>query len=467
MMNKNRHPVPRQKSPVFSIISLGCPKNLTDSELIVKRLLDAGFHFSENPQRSDLVLVNTCGFLESARNEAKQTIDDLLKWKKRRKIQRIFVTGCAVQWDQAALAEEYPTVDAWFGVFNENQIAETALAFFEMGDNKKESVAVLPVLDRQKFTFDDTFKHQLTLPHVAYLKIADGCSRHCSYCTIPAIRGPFTSRSKESILREAKHLAGHGVRELILIAQESNFWGIDLYGKPMLAGLLAELQETVDADWIRLMYTYPMHFSPELIGLFAAKNKILPYIDIPLQHANDVILRQMNRHANKSETENLLTKLRGEIDGLVLRTSLIVGFPGETKEMFEELVTFVEKWQFERTGIFCYSPEKRTVAAELPGQIEETVKHQRQKKLYELTNRICTDWAKKQIGKRYNVIIDKPGTDENGKRIPDLFYGRTCADSPTIDPIVYVTAVQPVKPGDIVMCEIVAAAGMDMIGIPC
>lgn len=459
---KKRSPGTGQRS--FSVVSLGCPKNLTDSELMVKRLMDAGFHFTDDILRSRLVLINTCGFLASARNEARAWIEDLLELKEQRKIERIFVTGCAVQWEKESLAQEYPDIDGWFGVFDEKSVAEVAKSLLTLDPNV-ESGKTLHILGPQKTVFDGAEKFPLTLPHVAYLKVADGCSRHCAYCAIPKIRGPFTSRPEEFILQEAKTLAAGGVRELIVIAQETNFWGIDLFGKPRLAELLQKLQEIDGIDWIRVMYNYPMHFPEELIDLFARGEKLLPYIDLPLQHANDFILKQMNRPVNQKSMETLLAMLREKIPNLVLRTSLIVGFPGETDAMFEELCEFTEKWRFERTGIFSYSREQGTVAAELPDQVEEPIKQQRQKVLYDLSERISRDWSKKQLGKQVKVLLDQNLLDEEGRSVPGVFYGRSFADAPTVDPVVVVTATQDVSLGEMVVCEIVETDGMDLVAV--
>jgi ribosomal protein S12 methylthiotransferase len=319
-----------------------------------------------------------------------------------------------------------------------------------------------------KTRFDDSPRHYLTLSHVAYLKIADGCSRHCAYCLIPKIRGPFVSRPKEQIINEAKRLADAGVRELVIIAQETNFWGIDLYGRPRLAELLAELQNINGIDWLRLMYTYPAHFSDELIDMFASGGKLLPYIDLPLQHCNDEILRKMNRKATKSETETLLGKLRECIPQLVLRTSFITGFPGETDAMFDELLAFVQTWQFERAGVFQYSREEGTPAAAMPDQIDSSVKAERFHRLYELTKTQTRDWASRQVGQRLDVLIDQPDRDETGQQIPGVFVGRTYADAPTIDPAVIVTSQMAgqVAVGRIAPCEIVMTHGVDLIAVP-
>ncbi|MBR5627604.1 MAG: MiaB/RimO family radical SAM methylthiotransferase, partial [Thermoguttaceae bacterium] len=330
---------------------------------------------------------------------------------------------------------------------------------------------------------NDVHRRQLTASHVAYLKIAEGCDRFCSYCAIPSIRGRFVSKPKDDILTEAEKLADSGVRELVLIAQETTFWGTDLYGQPRLAELLARLRERGWFDWIRLLYTYPLFFSDELISLFGFPEEnrsdtspasmsgerketvLLPYIDLPLQHCNDELLRKMNRKIGKSETEELLARLREKIPELSLRTSMIVGFPGETEAMFNELVEFMEKWKFERAGIFAFSPETGTPAATLPDQVPDRIKQSRQKKLYAKQERIARIHDRRQLGRVIPVMIDEQGTDENGSPLSDLFLGRAWFESPDVDPIVYVTG-RDIPIGEIVLCEVVDIHELDLIAVP-
>jgi len=465
----------QKRRPSCSIISLGCPKNLTDSELMIGRMVEAGFQFRENASRVDAMILNTCGFLGDARDEAREILEALLLEKTNGLIKTLIVTGCAVQHEREKLVDEYPAVDYWLGVFDEFRIGEIARQLIDKTSYVDDGQRVF-VSAAQKTQFDGTIRHRLTLPHVAYLKIADGCSRHCAYCLIPKIRGPFVSRPKEQIIDEAKRLAGEGVRELVIIAQETNFWGLDLgccaggtHCRPMLAELLAELQTIDGFDWLRLMYTYPARFPDELIDQFASGGKLLPYIDLPLQHCNDEILRKMNRKATKSEIETLLGKLRDRIPNLVLRTSFITGFPGETDAMFDELLEFVQTWQFERAGVFQYSREEGTVAAAMPGQIDEAVKAERYRSLYERTESLTRNWAVRQIGKRLDVLIDQPERDEAGHVVPGVFVGRTYADAPEIDPVVIVTSqiAGQIAPGQIVPCEVVTNDGVNLIAVPC
>ena len=431
-------------------------------------MVEAGFQFRETPTRVDVMILNTCGFLRDARNEARGILESILAEKAAGRISTVIVTGCAVQYEREKLVNEFPGVDFWFGVFDESRIGEVARLLHGEKPGAIQDCQRVFLSAEEKTLFNDSMRHRLTLPHVAYLKIADGCSQHCTYCLIPSIRGPFVSRPGEQIIDEAKRLADEGVRELVIIAQETNFWGLDLHGRPMLAGLLAELQAINAFDWLRLMYAYPAHFTDELIDLFASGNALLPYIDLPLQHCNDVILRKMNRKATRAETETLLGRLRDRIPRLVLRTSLITGFPGETDAMFDELLDFVQTWRFERAGVFPYSREEGTVAAAMPDPIDEPVKAERYRRLYELTEAMTRDWALRQVGQRLDVLIDQPERDETGGLVPGVFVGRTYADAPTIDPVVIVTSQSAgqVAPGQIVPCEIVLTNGVDLLAVP-
>jgi ribosomal protein S12 methylthiotransferase len=425
----------------FSIVSLGCPKNLVDSEYYVQEMKQAGFEFRTEPDGCETVILNTCGFLRSARDEARKYLDALIELKNKGNIRRIIVRGCMPKFEGIEkLAAQYPEVDEWFGV----------------PDNVSEKN--ISVKQRQR----------LTEKHVAYLRIADGCDRRCTFCAIPNIRGTFSSEPMESVLEEARQLADAGVKELIVIAQETTFWGTDLYGKPQLTRLLQELERIKDIRWIRVMYAYPQFFDDELIELFAAggknEGKLLPYIDIPLQHAADDILHRMNRRVTKAETEKLLGKLREQIDHLVLRTSFIVGFPNETDAMFEELLKFVETWKFERAGVFTFSAEAGTPAAKFEHRVPQRVADRRFDRLYKVCEKFSVAWAARQKGKILNVQIDGNYIDESGRKESNLFIGRTFADAPEIDPVVYVTG-EHLKNGSLISCEILENEGCDLVGV--
>jgi ribosomal protein S12 methylthiotransferase len=331
-----------------------------------------------------------------------------------------------------ALVAEFPDVDEWFGIPPASEHSAP--------------------------------RQLLTEKHVAYLRIADGCSRRCAFCAIPNIRGHFRSVPEETVIQEARNLAESGVKELVVIAQETTFWGSDLYGKPRLTHLLEKLEKIDGIRWIRLMYAYPQYFEDDLIGLFAAGGKLLPYIDIPLQHANDEMLKQMNRRVTKSETERLLEKLRTRIPQLVLRTSFIVGFPGETDTMFQELLRFADRWKFERAGVFRFSAERGTPAAQFTPKVPTKTMDRRFEQLYQTCEKYSTAWANQQKGKIITVQIDGNYVDEYGRKEAQLFIGRTVADAPDIDPVVYVTGLQ-LAPGSLIECEILETEGCDLVGV--
>jgi len=404
-----------------------------DSEQCVFALQQTGLEFRTEVADSELVVLNTCGFLQSARNEAREYIRALIDLKAQGSIRRIAVRGCMPTIENIErLAVEFPDVDEWFGI---------------------------PAASEHSAP-----RHLLTERHVAYLRIADGCSRQCAYCTIPAIRGKFRSVPEKAIIQEAHRLAESGVKELVVIAQETTFWGSDLYGKPQLAALLRKLEEIDGIRWIRLMYTYPQFFEDDLLDLFASGGKLLPYIDMPLQHANDEILRQMNRRVTKLETEELLGKLRTRIPNLVLRTSFIVGFPGETDAMFQELLRFADRWQFERAGVFRYSMERGTPAASLTPKVPAKTLDRRYDQLYKICEKHSLAWANRQKSKIVEVQIDGNYVDESGYKEAQLFVGRTVADAPDIDPVVYVTGHQLVS-GALIECEILETEGCDLVGV--
>ncbi|MGL6227419.1 MAG: MiaB/RimO family radical SAM methylthiotransferase [Thermoguttaceae bacterium] len=512
----------------FTIISLGCPKNLVDSENMVGRLQTAGFRFVPRAESSDFVLLNTCGFLESAREEAREQIEDLTDLKSQGFFRRIFVTGCMVNFEGEDLAFEFPEVDAWIGVADEQQIVPIIQSFFpeqpivattlistvstdpvgpahlvtlgEREDHRQSCLAK----KHPRFYFeaqnplpiDDSGRSLLTPKHLAYLKIAEGCSRGCSYCAIPQIRGRYISKPKEAVLKEAEQLVNRGVRELVLIAQETTFWGIDLYGKPQLASLLDSLRKIKGLEYIRLMYTYPMFFEDDLIALFSeeasrfeARMKqigrgggnpnvtdraigdftntegggiLLPYIDIPLQHANDVILKRMNRQVSKQQMEELLGRLRDRIPNLVLRTSFIVGFPGESDSMFEELLQFAQVWKFERGGVFRFSAEPGTGAEKLDGQIPLDLIEERAVVLEDIMEQNQSNWDQSRAGKPIEVMIDVPYSTPDGDRVKDVYLGRSYAESPDVDPLVIVNG-KKLKPGHFYRCEIVQVDGSNLI----
>lgn len=455
-----------KRSKSVSIVSLGCPKNLVDSEAMIGSLTAAGYRFSVEPDDVEWVLLNTCGFLASARSEAAECLEELLAAKRFGRIDHVAVCGCWIPAAEEPLAERYPEADLWIGPFDEPRLAEL-LSAFQAADSKAKS-SVLYHEPKKHWEFHDDRRFLLTLPHTAYLKIADGCDRFCSYCAIPNIRGRFTSKPQSAILDEASRLSDAGVRELVLIAQETTFWGNDLYGRPRLAELLDRLRRRGAFDSIRVLYSYPLYFDDDLIDLFgfsrctSGETPILPYIDLPLQHASERILRAMNRKVGRAQTEELLARLRERIDDLVIRSTFIVGFPGETDEDFNELVAFVKKWRFERAGVFLFSPEAGTRAAELPDRVTPATARRRYDRLYKQTQKAAEQFALSRVGSRFFVRIDRSGLDDEGNESSDFFIGRSWAESPDVDPVIYV-AGENLHSGDGVWCEALAAQGCDLI----
>ncbi len=439
------------------LISLGCPKNLVDSEKVLGIVRAKGIRLVRDAEKADLVIVNTCAFIGPARAEARRTIEEVLRLKKRGKPRLVGVIGCFPQYaslNQTSLHEEYPDVDFVLGVFARGEI-DAVLGSLGEGDGVPEIVpgpcaAVL----------DDSDRYRVTLAHVAYLKIAEGCNRRCAYCTIPGIRGPQQSKRPQEIVAEAKRLADEGVRELILVAQDTIGYGRDLPEGARLAELLDLLEGVRGIDWIRLMYLFPGRYVEEsLIDAMNRNAKVLPYLDIPLQHTESEILARMGRPASKAFLEDLLSTLRERIDGAVLRTTLITGFPGETEAHFEAMLDFVRRLRFERLGVFAYCDEPGTPAAEFDGKVPEQIAFERCDRILDAQKTIALRWAKDRVGETHRVLIDAPLDAE------DAYIGRTPADAPDIDPVVYVTGRQ-LTPGQIVPCEIVASQDYDLVGVP-
>ncbi|MGA2034087.1 MAG: 30S ribosomal protein S12 methylthiotransferase RimO [Thermoguttaceae bacterium] len=438
----------------YCLISLGCPKNLVDSERMAGLLRLQGFRMTAEPEGADFVIINTCGFIGDARHESHAAIREMIGLIQQGRLGGVVVAGCLAQRDKEKLLEMYPEIDQLVGVFARDEIA-AAVARMVAGVVEQRSVfrpaPARPLADRGRL--------RITPRHLAFLKIAEGCNRVCSFCAIPKLRGPFASKPIEEIVAEAEELAGDGARELVLVAQDTSAYGLDLYGEPRLAELLLRLDRVEGLAWIRLMYLYPMHISDELIRVIAAAGKVLPYLDLPLQHINDAVLARMRRQVTRRETERLLERLRAAVKGLVLRTTLIAGFPGETDAEFEELLEFVGRQRFERLGAFAYSEEPGTVAADLEGALPEHVKSERRDRLLTAQQKIAFAWNEAQVGRRLDILIDDqiPG-EENA------FVGRSYADAPEVDGLVYVTG-EGLRPGQIVACEIVTAQGYDLIAV--
>lgn len=413
-----------------------------------------GYRMATQPEGAELVVINTCGFIADARRESCQMIEEMLRLKKRGRIGRVIVTGCLAERDKELLLEQYPEIDQLLGVFARDDIA---IAVKQLGRGAAEQRALFrPAPSRP---LPDNDRRRITVRHLAYLKIAEGCNRLCSFCSIPLMRGPFASKPIDQVVDEAQELAADGVRELVLVAQDTTFYGLDLDGKPQLAPLLRCLEEIDGLEWIRLMYLYPMHITDELIDVIAASRKVLPYLDIPLQHINDEVLLRMRRRVNRVETEELIDRLRSRIDGLVLRTTMLTGFPGETEKQFDELVEFVQRRRFERLGVFAFCSEQGTPAAEMDDQLPEEVKQDRRDRLMAIQQEIAFDWNASQVGKTRDVMIDRRVPGER-----NAYVGRSYADAPEVDCEVYVTG-ENLRAGRIIPCEVVASQGYDLIAV--
>jgi ribosomal protein S12 methylthiotransferase len=411
------------------------------------------------PAGSDLVVVNTCAFIDASRTESYAAINEMLDLKKAGGTRGVIVAGCLAERQKEALLDELPGVDAVIGVFSRDEIARAAERLVGgLGDQRS---VFRPAPAR---ALPDTGRMRVTPRHMAYLKISEGCDRTCTFCAIPKMRGKHATKPIEEVVREARELAADGVKELVIVAQDTTYYGIDLYGEPRLVELLGELERIEGIEWIRLMYLYPIHFTDQLIEKIATSPKILPYLDLPLQHASDPVLKRMQRRVNRAATEELLAKLRERIPGLVLRTTFITGFPGETPEQFAELVEFARRWRFERVGVFTYSLEPDTPAARLDGHLPEAEKEARRDELMRTQQVIAHEHARRQVGRTLDVIVDRQSAERE-----DVWIGRTKGDAPDIDCAVYVTApgtsaAQPLT-GRIIPVEIVAAAGYDLAGV--
>ncbi len=443
----------------YSFISLGCPKNLVDSEQMLGLLESDGYHLVSDPEKSDFVVINTCGFIDSARKESFGAIDQMLQLKREGKIRGVLVTGCLAERQREQLLEARPEIDGLVGVFGRDDITL-------MADRLTSNLT--STLEEQRTIFRpapiralaDENRLQVTPPHFAYLKISEGCDRLCTFCAIPKMRGKHASKPIDSILREAQKLADRGVRELIIVAQDTTYYGIDIDGKPRLAELLTKLDAIEGFDWIRLMYFYPMYIDDHLIQTIAGAKRILPYIDMPLQHVNDTMLKRMSRRVNRSQTEELVIKLREGIPNLVMRTTMIAGFPGETDEQFDELEDFVGRARFERLGVFTYSIEPETPAAKLDEHLPERIKKERRNRLMAVQQQNAFHFCESQIGKKLDILIDRPFDESK-----NVWIGRSFADAPDVDSVVYVTGdpSSPLAAGNLVPAEIVAFKDYDLV----
>ncbi len=440
----------------YSFVSLGCPKNLVDSERMLGLLQLDGYELTPEPDGSDFVVVNTCGFIESARTESFASIDEMIQLKREGRIKGVIVSGCLAERQKEQLLEDRPEIDALVGVFGREEVTKVADRLVGRMEEQRSVFKPAPIR-----ALPDNSRLRITPQHFAYLKISEGCDRLCTFCAIPKMRGKHATKPIEEVIAEAKELAASGVRELIIVAQDTTFYGIDLYGEPRLKELLQELDQVEGIDWIRLMYFYPMYIDDALLETIASSKRIVPYIDIPLQHINNKMLRRMSRRVTREETESLLTSIRSKIPGIALRTTMITGFPGETEEQFEELVEFVREQKFERLGVFTYSLEPDTPAAKLDGHIDADEMASRQQRLMQVQQEIAFAYNQSQLGRRMDVILDQPVPGEK-----NVWIGRTTADAPDVDSLVYVTGgKKKLRTGGIVRCEIAGAQEYDLIAV--
>lgn len=439
----------------YAFISLGCPKNLVDSEQMLGLLHRDGYNLVQDPEKSDFVVINTCGFIDNARKESFEAIDQMLDLKRQGKIRGVIVTGCLAERQQEQLLEARPEIDGLVGVFGRDDISTIVQRFMDGLDEQRVIFKPAPIR-----ALADNFRLQVTPPHFAYMKISEGCDRLCTFCAIPKMRGKHASKPIEGILEEAQKLADNGVRELIVVAQDTTFYGIDLYGRARLFELLEQLDNVQGLDWIRLMYFYPMYIDDTLVSTIANSKKIVPYIDMPLQHINDTMLKRMARRVTRDKTHELVSKLRQGIPNLVMRTTMITGFPGETDEQFDELEEFVAEMRFERVGVFTYSIEPDTPAAKLPDHLPERIKKERRNRLMAVQQRNAFAWCEEKIGTRMDILVDKSVDEAN-----NVWLGRSYADAPDVDAAVFVTGDQdrPLKAGDLVDCEIVSSKNYDLV----
>lgn len=441
----------KMKNKKILFISLGCDKNLVDSEVMLGILADRGFEMTDTEDDADIIIINTCCFINDAKEESINTILEMAEYKKTGPCKALIVTGCLAQRYKQEIVDEIPEVDAVIGTSKYDEI-------FDAVDQALKGSHFLDVDDLDRLPSVPGKRILTTGGHYAHLKIAEGCDKHCTYCIIPKIRGNYRSVPMEQLLAEAASLAEQGVKELILVAQETTLYGMDLYGKKSLHILLQELAKIKGIRWIRILYCYPEEIYPELIETIKNEKKVCHYLDMPIQHASDAILKRMGRRTTKAQLKETVSLLRKEIPDIVLRTTLIADFPGETQEQHEELMEFVDEMEFERLGVFAYSPEENTPAASMPDQIPEEVKEERRDAILELQQEIAFDKAADMVGRTLYAMIEGKVADE------PAYVARTYADSPDIDGYVFVNTGEMLMSGDFVKVKITGSAEYDLIG---
>ena len=433
------------------IISLGCDKNLVDTEVMLGMLASRGYEMTNDEQEADIIVINTCCFIHDAKEESIQNILEMAEYKKNGSAKALIVTGCMAERYRQEILDEIPEVDEVLGTTAYDRILDAVDAALA-GQHE------VMTADLDALPLPETKRLVTTGGHFAYLKIAEGCDKHCTYCIIPKIRGNFRSVPMERLLKEAQDLAEQGVKELILVAQETTLYGKDLYGEKSLPKLLRELCKISGIRWIRILYCYPEEITDELIQVMKEEPKICHYLDLPIQHANDTILKRMGRRTSKQELINIVQKLRKEIPDICLRTTLITGFPGETQEQHEEVMEFIDTLEFDRLGAFTYSPEEDTPAATFEDQIDEEVKEDRQADIMELQQEIAFDKAEDMIGREVLVMIEGKVADENA------YVGRTYRDAPNVDGLIFINTDVELISGDFAKVKVTGALDYDLIG---
>jgi ribosomal protein S12 methylthiotransferase len=435
------------------LLSLGCPRNLVDSEVLSGQLLSEGFRLSDSAEEADAAIVNTCGFIEDAKKESIDYILQLAEMKKKGAIKRLVITGCLAQRYFSELQKDIPEIDAVFGS-SDFSLIPGVLSELDGGHKIKK------VSDPPEFLYDHTLPRRLLTPaHSVYVKIQEGCSNICSYCVIPSLKGPRRSREVASVVREIEQLKKeHDVKEVVLIGQDTTSFGFDKPVSGDISDLLKEVSDVMSEGWVRLLYTHPAHFTDKLIDSFVSRKNICKYVDLPIQHINSHILGAMNRKVSRHQVEDLIRRIRQGIGGVVLRTSVIVGFPGETESRFGELMDFLKEVKFDRLGAFLYSREENTPAAGFSGQVPEKIKKDRFSKVMELQQKISQEKNAGFTGKTLKVLIDERDEKDDG-----LFVGRSEMDAPEVDGVVYVRG-RALAPGDFVCVKIKGNTEYDLIG---
>ena len=434
-------------------VSLGCDKNLVDTEKMLGILGGDGFQFTDSKEEADVIIINTCCFIGDAKEESVNTILEMARCKEEGRCKALLVTGCLAQRYKDEILTEIPEVDGILGTSSYDQIGAMVKQILE---EKKEHVSCFRDINALPRT--DGGRMVTTGGHYAFLKIAEGCDKHCTYCIIPSLRGSYRSVPMEDLLQEARGLAAQVVKELILVAQETTLYGVDLYGEKSLPRLLRELAKIPGIQWIRIQYCYPEEITDELIQVIREEEKVCHYLDIPIQHASDPVLKRMGRRTNQEELRRIIGKLRKEIPDIAIRTTLISGFPGETEEDHEELMAFVDEMEFERLGVFAYSLEEDTPAAQMPDQVPQELKEERRDEIMELQQEIAFEKAESLVGRVLDVMIEGKVADE------PAYVGRTYMDSPNVDGLIFVNADLQLMSGDFVRVKVTGAAEYDLIG---